>query len=111
MNCPIIQDDLAAFLYHILCSSMYRSILELGTNIGYSSVWMALASQDIHIDTVEFKKENIHLARKYLKHFNLNKQVDIYHSEAIAFLKNKENIKNYDFVFIDANKKSTNKAY
>jgi len=105
-NCPIIQRDLAHFLQLLIRMKQPKSVLELGTNVGFSSSLMALAGgKHIHIDTVEFKEENVHIARQNHSKFNISEQIDVHFSEALAFLSALTDAKTYDFVFIDANKK------
>jgi predicted O-methyltransferase YrrM len=106
-NMPIIQRDVAFFLFQMIKIHHPKNILELGTNIGYSSAWMALASPNSFIDTIEFKQENVLEAKKNLKKFSVHKQIKVHHSPALDFLQRME--KKYDFVFIDVNKKENDK--
>ena len=50
-NVPIISDDGLALLLSVIRMKNVKSVLEIGTAIGYSSICMALEG-DIHIDTV-----------------------------------------------------------
>lgn len=102
-DCPIIQRDLAVFLNFLVTLRQPKRILELGTNIGFSSTLMALVSKHIIIDTVEFKRENVLLAEKNHKEFNVDNQINVHLSDAVEFVQNLTY--KYDFIFIDANKK------
>lgn len=107
-DCPIVQRDLALFLNFLVTLKQPKRILELGANIGYSSTIMGLACKHVIIDTVEFKEENVELARKNHIQYELDDRINVHYSDALEFLKNCTNI--YDFIFIDANKKE-NKEY
>lgn len=98
-NRPIVQRDVAIFLQLLLKMNRPSSILELGANIGFSSCCMSQAlDNNVQIDTIEFNPANVAVARE-----NVPANVAVIESEAIAFLEGCE--KQYDFIFIDANKK------
>ena len=42
-DCPIVQADLASWLFLTVQSLKPKRILEIGTNIGFSAAWMAIA--------------------------------------------------------------------
>ena len=51
-NVPIIEKDSIAFVNKYIQMNNVKSILELGTAIGYSAILMATASEDVEITTI-----------------------------------------------------------
>jgi predicted O-methyltransferase YrrM len=105
MNCPIVQPDLASWLFLTVKSLMPKRCLEIGTNIGFSAAWISTAYKECKIDSIEFKHENVEFAREQFKKYKLDEKITVHQSEAIEFLKTLDDKTKYDFVFIDANKK------
>lgn len=98
---PIARRDVVAFLSKLIKDNNYKSILEIGTAIGYTSISLALASKDIRITTVEKNIEMFKIANQNFLDFNVNKQIRNIHEDAILFYPDKK----YDLIFIDASKK------
>ncbi len=100
-NVPIIKDDVASFLQNMLLSKKPKRILELGTAIGYSSIFMAeVLSGNCEIDTIEKNYNMYEIAKKNID--NSNYKINPIFGDAIDELTKLD--KNYDFVFIDAAK-------
>lgn len=100
-NVPIIKDDVASFLQNILILKKPRRILELGTAVGYSSIFMAeVLSGNCEIDTIEKNQKMYEIAKKNIEKSKFN--INIIFGDAIEEIKNLNKI--YDFVFIDAAK-------
>lgn len=98
---PIARRDVVAFLSKLIKDNNYKSILEIGTAIGYTSISLALVSKDIRITTVEKNIEMFKIANQNFLDFNVNKQIKNIHEDAILFYPDKK----YDLIFIDASKK------
>ena len=98
---PIARRDVVAFLSKLIRDNNYKSILEIGTAIGYTSISLALVSKDIRITTVEKNIEMFKIANQNFLDFNVNKQIRNIHEDAILFYPDKK----YDLIFIDASKK------
>ena len=49
---PIIKDGGLLYLEDLIKKNNVKSILELGTAVGYSAIAMAGLSEDIYIDTI-----------------------------------------------------------
>ncbi len=98
---PIIKDDVASFIRNILLAKKPEKILEIGTAIGYSSVFMAetLCGNCI-IDTVEKNETMYDIARKNIEISGY--KINIVHGDALDEISKLDNT--YDFVFIDAAK-------
>lgn len=103
-NIPIISESVRDLLFVVLKIKKPKTILELGTAIGYSSLLMSECT-DSSITTVENYEERIIKAKEnFIKYDKKNKikliEGDI--SEVLIDLE-KEN-KKFDFVFLDAAK-------
>ena len=98
---PIARRDVVAFLSKLIKDNNYKSILEIGTAIGYTSISLSLVSKDIRITTVEKNIEMFKIANQNFLDFNVNKQIRNIHEDAILFYPDKK----YDLIFIDASKK------
>lgn len=108
---PIIKDEGLKMLLEVVKENNCRSILELGTAIGYSAINIAKISQDIKIDTIEKKEELYIQAVNNVKSEKLENQINLYNTRIEEF---DTDIK-YDLIFVDAAKaqyyKYINKFY
>ena len=99
-NVPIIQKEGLNFLIKYIEQNNIKNILEIGTAIGYSSINMALVSDDIQITTVERNEQMYNQAIKNIKEFNLENRINVIYGDALdTVIQGK-----YDLIFIDAAK-------
>ena len=99
-NIPIMQKDGILFLEEYIKENDIKTILEIGSAIGYSAIKMALINENIKITTVERDEERYKQAVKNIEKFNLNNQIEIILKDALEIeIKGK-----YDLIFIDAAK-------
>ena len=61
-NVPIMLEDGIDFLTNYVKKNNIKNILELGTAIGYSSINLALVSNEIKVTTIERDKNMYDLA-------------------------------------------------
>ena len=52
-NVPIIEKKSIAFIMKYIKSHNIKSVLEIGSAIGYSAILMASASEDVYVTTIE----------------------------------------------------------
>ena len=97
---PIIQDGGLDFILDVIKDRHCRSILELGTAIGYSAINMAAVFDDIVIDTIERNDEMYAKAAENIAQANLADRIHVYHQDIKEFQTDKE----YDLIFVDAAK-------
>lgn len=97
---PIMMKDGIEFLTKYIKENNIKNILEIGTAIGYSAIKMALVDEKIKIVTLEKDKERYELAKKNIKEFNLEKQIQVINIDALEY----EEEQQYDLIFIDAAK-------
>ena len=97
---PIMQKDGIDFLCDYIKQNNVKTILEIGTAIGYSSIRMALVNKDINVVTVERDEERYNEAIKNIKKANLEDRIKVYLEDALYFETNDK----FDLIFIDAAK-------
>ena len=78
---PIMLKDGIDYLVNYIKNNNIKSILEIGTAIGYSSIKMALVNDNITITTIERVKDSTNCSRNTKQ---LVKKIQLY----IDFLKN-----------------------
>lgn len=99
-NIPIMQKKGINFLCKFIEKNEIKTILEIGTAIGYSAIKMALTSDDIQIVSIERDQDRYIEALKNIKKAKLEKRITLILGDALNIeLKGK-----YDMLFIDAAK-------
>jgi predicted O-methyltransferase YrrM len=100
---PIIREEMENFIRVMLNLKKPKRILELGTAIGYSAIYMAMnMPKDCHIDTIENYDKRIVSAKANIKAYGMEDRITLYEgdcAEVLLTLKDK-----YDFIFMDAAK-------
>ena len=97
---PIMQKKGINFLCDYIKEHNVKTILEIGTAIGYSAIKMALVDDDIVITTIERDQERYLEAVKNIKKFNLEHRIGLVLGDALE-----TNVRDkYDLIFIDAAK-------
>ena len=100
---PIIMDDTLEYIYKLYENKPIRSILEIGTAVGYSAIcFTEILNQDGFIDTIERDEERIIEAKENIKKAEVEDKINIYSGDAVEILPTFN--KKYDMVFIDAAK-------
>ena len=97
---PIMQRDGINFLVEQIIKKDVKSILEIGTAIGYSTIIMAFIRDNIKITSVERDEKRYLKAVKNIKKAHLEDRINLIFNDALEV-----NIKDkYDLIFIDAAK-------
>ena len=113
----MMSRDGAQFLSFLIKLSKPKKCLELGTYMGYSSLWMALTLKEIHRDlnnveliTCDIDDSKLKTAQKYWESGGVDKIIKFEKNEAKIYLENlvkiKDNLESFDFIFVDADKKN-----
>lgn len=100
-NVPIIEKKSIAFIMKYIKEHNVKSILEIGSAIGYSAILMASASQDAVVTTIERDEERYMECLKNVKKCGLDKKINVVFQDALEV--NLSDVK-YDMIFIDAAK-------
>ena len=99
---PITLDDTLCFLCQTIDKYNCKSILEIGTAIGFGSITMATNTSLEHIDTVELDDERYNLAVDNVAKQGLNGKITIYHMDAMNYIQQCD--KKYDLIYLDGPK-------
>lgn len=102
-----ITRDIGLFYNILLRSNATKNILEIGTSVGYSTIWFAEAMKENKgsIISLEQDPKKIERAKKNLEAVGLSQYVKIIQGDALESLtKISKESKKFDFVFIDADK-------
>ncbi|NGQ94228.1 O-methyltransferase [Brevibacillus sp. SYP-B805] len=98
---PIIQLPAAQVLRLLLQLHKPSAILEIGTAIGYSAIWMAEAAPEATIVTIEMDEARIARARQNFAEAGVAERIELIHGDATAGLPDRYR---FDCMFIDAAK-------
>ena len=100
-NIPIIEIDSIKFIMKYIKMNNVKSVLEIGTAIGYSAILMANASADVEITTIEKDEKRYREAVKNVNSCGLDKRIDVVYNDALEV-----NLAghSYDLICIDAAK-------
>lgn len=104
---PIMEKEGIDFLTSYIREHNVKSILEIGSAIGYSAIKMALVREDITITTIERDEARYEEAICNLNTFKLHDRIEIIYSDAFDVELNKT----YDLIFIDAAKSQYTKFF
>ncbi len=105
---PISQPETIKLLELLIKIGNVKSILEVGTAIGYSAIRMAGAGAE-HIDTIEINHDAAAFAEKSIKRAGFENRIRIFEGDAREVLK--ELGGSYDLIFIDAAKAQYNEFF
>ncbi|RNB90649.1 O-methyltransferase [Brevibacillus fluminis] len=98
---PIIQLPSAQLMRFFVMQHQPKSILEIGTAIGYSTIWLAEAAPDARIVTMEIDQERISRARQNFAEAGVTERIELLDQDATKGLPESYR---FDCLFIDAAK-------
>jgi caffeoyl-CoA O-methyltransferase len=97
---PISDPEVASFLAVTARIAGPRTIVEVGTNIGYGAIILARAAgPDARVITIENDAETANVARGFIDRAGLASQIDVQQADALAALAVLTG--EIDFVYID----------
>lgn len=100
---PIIRKSMQGLLKFLLEFAKPKSILEVGTAVGFSALLMSeYAPGDCHITTIEKQEKRIPEARENFRLAGQEKRITLLEGDAAEILKTLE--EPFDFIFMDAAK-------
>ncbi|MBP5342830.1 O-methyltransferase [bacterium] len=102
---PIIKDEGLEFLLEKIKEFNVKSVLEIGTAIGYSAIRMAFLG--VNITTLERDEVSFIIAKENIKKYNLEDKIEPIHTDALLYTPEKS----YDLIFIDAAKAQNKKFF
>lgn len=97
---PIMQDETIDFVTSYIEKKKIRTILEVGTAVGYSSIMMALSNPLVNIISIEKDKDRYIKAVKNVKRVNLENRITLVFNDALDVKLDEK----FDLIIIDAAK-------
>lgn len=97
---PIMVDESIDFLTSYIIKKKVRTILEIGTAIGYSAIMMALTNPNVMVVSIEKDRDRYLEAVKNVKKLHLEDRITLMYKDALD-VKIKEK---FDLILIDAAK-------
>ena len=110
-NIPIMQTEGLTFMCDRLNECQASSVLEIGSAIGYSAIFMALHVNGLKIDTIERDDVRYNEAVKNVNEFDLNNRITLHYADALEFDESLLQHQPYDLLFIDAAKAQYQKFF
>lgn len=99
---PIVQPEVAKLLEVITKINQTKSILEVGTAIGYSAIVFTNAMEDGKLTSIERRHDMVEIARNNIELAGLSNQIKILEGNAEDILPTLEG--EFDLIFLDAAK-------
>lgn len=99
-----VTPDVGRFLHTLVLAIRPRSILEIGTSGGYSTVWLATAARPVGaaMTTLEIDPVKVERATSNLREAGVDDVVTIVQGDAFDYLRARR--EPFNFVFLDAEK-------
>lgn len=104
---PIMQDEGCDFICNYIKEHNVKSILEIGTAIGYSSIRFASIEDDIHVTTIELDIDRYLRAVENFNASGFADRITAIHDDALTH----EFEQKFDLIFIDAAKAQYTKFF
>lgn len=98
---PIARKKTVQFMIDIISKNNYKSFLEIGTAIGYTTIVLKQKFEYLTIVTIEKNQKRISLALDNFKDFNLLNKISFLQEDALNYQLDDK----FDLIFIDAAKK------
>lgn len=97
-----IEPESGRFLSMLIRAQQSKSILEIGTSTGYSTLWLAEAARQTQamITTLEVDAERVAQAKQYATEIDLADLINFKVIDAQVYLKEEQEI--FDFILLDA---------
>ncbi len=101
---PIIGPLVGRFLYNLARASQSKSVLEVGTAIGYSGIWLgrAVSPRKGSVTTIEMDPARADEAEKNIAEAGLKNVIKVVRGDALKVLPSLKD--EYDLVFLDSDK-------
>jgi len=101
---PIIGPLVGRLLYNLAKVSQSRKILEIGTAIGYSGIWLARAIAPLKgsLTTIDMDPERVKIAKKNISDAGLGQSVKVVEGNVLKVLPTLR--EEFDMIFLDSDK-------
>ncbi len=100
---PIIGPLVGRFLYNLAKSSQSKNVLEIGTAIGYSGIWLGRAvAPKGSVTTIDMDPERVKIAKRNISEAKLDKTIRVLEGNVLKILPTLKG--EYDLIFLDSDK-------
>lgn len=100
---PVIRKEMQSLMRTLLVMNKPKRILEVGTAIGFSALFMReFMPENGHITTIEKYEKRIHIAKENFRRFDKDGRITLLEGDAADILKQLDD--SFDFIFMDAAK-------
>lgn len=106
-NVPIMQDETSEFICSFIKKHNVKSVLEIGTAVGYSAIQFALVDENIKVTTIEIDIDRTIQAIQNVEKCGLKNRIKIINNDALSCDINEK----FDLIFIDAAKAQYEKFF
>jgi caffeoyl-CoA O-methyltransferase len=98
---PIIGPVVGRFLYALALAARAKDVLDVGTAIGYSAMWLALAARrnEGRVVTIEKDPSRASWAEAYFRQADMASTVAVRRGDALVLMNGME--ENFDVIFLD----------
>lgn len=100
---PVIPHETVVYFIWLFNQLKPKSVLEVGTAIGFSAALMAEHMEDGHLTTIERNPDMYERAEKVFKDFGLEDKITLMKGQAVDILEDLDD-EAYDFIFMDSAK-------
>lgn len=97
---PIAQNETCDFICDYIKKNDVKTVLEIGTAIGYSSIRFASVKNDVRVTTIELDIDRFLKAQENIKNCGLEEKIAAIHDDALVYRTEQK----FDLIFIDAAK-------
>ena len=98
---PILSPMSGNILSYLVSITNSTNILELGTGIGYSTLWMMSTKKSLKITTIDRNQDDQKIAEQFIFKIKApNQEIRFIHAQCLEYCKTHE-LDSYDFIFID----------
>lgn len=101
-NVPIIEKKSIVYIMKYIKEHNVKSILEIGSAIGYSAILMASSTKEVTVTTIERDENRYMECLKNVKKCGMEKKINVVFQDALEL--NLSDELKYDLIFIDAAK-------
>ena len=100
-NVPIIRPQMQSLLRFLMTSIQPKRILEVGTAVGFSALFMStFTPKNCHITTIERYDKYIAKAKEHFELAGKMEEITLLEGDAAEVLKHHTENESYDFIFM-----------
>lgn len=101
---PISDPEVGLLLQMLVRAIGAARVLEVGSAIGYGSIWMARGGDATHVVGIERDLARIEIAQGYVVRAELGDRVEFVAGDALEVMRTLEPTPPFDLIYLDSNK-------